>query len=70
LTNFFHLGDNLATILEKKFSLLYHVGLSIEDYNNMDIKKVDWFYGRLIRQRNDEIEASRVNSKDKWQTKY
>ena len=52
----------LQEILETQFNLLYHLKMSIHDFNTMDIRDIDWMYSRLIKQINDENEARKKSN--------
>ena len=44
----------LQEILETQFNLLYHLKMSVVDFENMDIRDIDWTYSRLVKQIKDE----------------
>jgi hypothetical protein len=44
----------LSEILEREFSLKQNGGFSIGEIRNMDVRKIMWFYERLIKQRMDQ----------------
>jgi hypothetical protein len=45
---------SLQEILEREFLLKYHGNFSIEEIRNMDAKKIEWFFSRLAKQKQDE----------------
>ena len=53
------MGRTLQDVLEMQFNLLYHLHMSITDFDNNDAKDNEWFNSRLIKQKEDEIEAKR-----------
>ena len=50
------MGKLLPEILEIQFNLLYYLHLSISDFDNTDLKDLDWMYNRLVKQKRDEKE--------------
>lgn len=36
--------------------------MSMEDFNNNDMRSNDWLYSRLIKQKTDEIENKKKNN--------
>lgn len=51
------MGRSLENILELEFNLLYYLGaLSQVEIESMDVKEIDWFYGRLIEKKREEHE--------------
>jgi len=57
LIDYSNLGNKLGYIYEKKFNLKYHLGLAFSDYENTYLKELDWMFGRLVKQRNEENKA-------------
>jgi hypothetical protein len=53
------MGKTLQELLETQFNLLYHLHMSISDFDNNDAKDNDWLFSRLCKIKNDEIEARR-----------
>ena len=53
------MGRILQDMLEVQFNLLYHLHMSIQDFDENDIKDNEWLYGRTLKQKEDEIEAKR-----------
>ena len=51
---FFRLGINLPNLMEQKFNLMYYTSMTSSDFDNMDIRKIDWLHSRLIKQKRDE----------------
>jgi len=47
----------LQEILETQFRLLYYLKMSVSDFDNMDIRDIDWMYSRLNKQKEDEKKA-------------
>lgn len=45
----------LQSILEQEFNLAYYLHLSIKDIEDMDLKEIEWLYGRLVKQKKDEF---------------
>jgi len=45
--------------MEQKFALAYYVGIGSEDFNRMEVKEIEWMYGRLVKQRQDENESQK-----------
>jgi hypothetical protein len=45
---------NLSDILEVQFRLLYFLHMSINDFNEMDLRDISWTYSRLLKQLEDE----------------
>ena len=39
---------------ERKFNLQYYLGLSFYDSENIPVKELNWTYGRLIKQKQEE----------------
>ena len=48
------MGRRLEDILEMQFRLSYYKIMSISEHEELDLKEIDWFYGRLIKQTKDE----------------
>ena len=46
-------------MLEVQFDLMYHLEMSITDYDRNDIKDNAWMHARLIQQKNEEIKAQK-----------
>ena len=40
--------------MEQKFNLMYYTSMTSSDFDNMDIRKIDWLHSRLIKQKQDE----------------
>ena len=47
----------LQEILETQFNLLYYLKMSVADFDNMDLRDIDWMYSRLCKQLDDEDKA-------------
>lgn len=45
---------SLSDILEIQFKLLYHLHMSISDFNEMDLRDISWMYSRLSKQLEDK----------------
>ena len=45
---------SLQDILEREFLLKYYANFSITEIRNMDIRKIEWFYNRLAKEKQDE----------------
>ena len=56
------MGKNYSDILEMQFDLQYHLHMSVEDYNNNDIRDNNWIHSRLVRQKQDENEQRKKNA--------
>ena len=54
LTSFILGIPDLQYILEREFRLNYYGRLSIAEIRNMDVRKVEWFFNRLAKERQDE----------------
>ena len=54
----------LQEILETQFNLQYHLKVSVQDFENMDLKEIEWIYGRLIKEKRDENEAKKKKKKN------
>lgn len=37
--------------------------MSVQDFENMDLKEIEWMHSRLIKQRRDENEAIKKKNK-------
>jgi hypothetical protein len=73
LNEFFSLNKDLASLYEREFKLVYYTSLTSNDCSRMTIKKLDWMYGRLIKQKQDEREAANKTTKERdiaWQRRY
>ncbi len=46
----------LQALLEREFNLKVYGGFLISELRSMDIRKVDWFYSRLVKKFQDEQE--------------
>ena len=55
------MGRTLQDVLEIQFNLLYHLHLSISDFDTNDIKDNEWLNSRVIKQKADEIAARENN---------
>jgi hypothetical protein len=44
----------LQYILEREFLLNYYGRLSIAEIRSMDVRKIEWFYNRLAKEKQDE----------------
>ena len=51
------MGKNLNDILENQFDLLYYLSMTIEDYDNNDVKDNNWIHSRLVLQKKNEAKA-------------
>ena len=51
----------LADILEVQFNLQYYLHMTVNDYDDNDVRDNDWLYSRLVQQKKDEIEAAKGN---------
>lgn len=51
------MGKNLKDILETQFDLMYYLRMSVQDYDNNDIRDNKWLHSRLILQKKKEKEA-------------
>jgi len=49
----------MKNILEKQFYSCYLMGLSVKDTDLMDYMEFDWFYNRLIQQKEEELKVRR-----------
>ena len=47
---------SLSEILEMQFNLVYRSSITIADYDNMDLRDIEWTYSRLLKQLKDEKE--------------
>lgn len=54
LTIFIQGAKGLQDILEREFLLKYYANFSIMEIRNMDIRKIEWFYDRLAKEKQDE----------------
>ena len=52
------MGKNLQEILEQQFNFLNYLKLSLDDYNNMNLKELNWMYARLIKDLKDKEKAN------------
>ena len=59
LNSFFRMGKNLKDILEIQFDLLYHLNMTIADYDENDIRDNSWIHSRLVLQKKNEAKARR-----------
>ena len=60
---FFRLGKSLNDILEMQFDLMYYLHMSIADFNENDARDNEWLHSRLVKQKNEEIEAKRKHGR-------
>ena len=37
-----------------EFRLLYNTSMTIADFDEADIREIDWLHGRLVQQKRDE----------------
>lgn len=44
----------LKEILEVQFNLLYYLHMGVKDFEESDLREIDWLYGRLVKQKQDE----------------
>jgi len=45
-------------LLEREFSLCWHVpGFNLGDLRKTDSKILDWYWGRLVKQKHDDLES-------------
>jgi len=51
------MGKSLRDILENQFDLLYYLSMTIEDYDNNDIRDNSWIHSRLVLQKKNEAKA-------------
>ena len=51
------MGKNLKDILEIQFDLLYHLNMTIADYDENDIRDNSWIHSRLVLQKKNEAKA-------------
>jgi hypothetical protein len=40
--------------MEIQFDLMYHLGMNLTEIENCDLKELDWFHSRLVKQKKDE----------------
>ena len=45
---------SLQDILEREFLLSYYGNFLVEEMRNMEVRKIEWFYNRLAKQKQDE----------------
>ena len=55
------MGRTLQEILEMQFRLQYYLHMSISDFNNTDLRDLDWLHDRLLKQKKDENETDNIN---------
>jgi hypothetical protein len=48
------MGKGLNDILEMQFDLLYYLNMTIQDYDNNDVRDNNWLHSRLILQKKEE----------------
>jgi hypothetical protein len=48
------MGKKLQNIFEMQFSLMYHLHMSIRDFNENDTTENNWLFSRLIKEKEDE----------------
>ena len=53
------MGRTLQDVLEIQFNLLYHLHMSISDFEANDIHDNEWLNSRIAKQKEDEIDAKR-----------
>jgi hypothetical protein len=51
------MGKNLIDILETQFDLMYYLHMTVQDYDNNDIRDNSWTHSRLILQKKNEMKA-------------
>jgi len=54
---FFRMGKSLNDILEMQFDLLYYLSMTIQDYDNNDVRDNNWIHSRLVLQKKEEMKA-------------
>ena len=47
------------SILEVQFNLAYYNVLSASEYDETDLKDIDWLYSRLTKQKQDEAKMTK-----------
>ena len=56
-TTLFKNVPSLEYIHERKFHLIYSLGMSASDCLAMSSKNLEWYYNRLVKQKRDERKA-------------
>jgi hypothetical protein len=51
------MGKSLSDILEMQFDLLYYLNMTIQDYDNNDVRDNNWIHSRLVLQKKEEMRA-------------
>lgn len=51
------MGKSLGDILEMQFDLLYYLNMTIQDYDNNDVRDNNWIHSRLVQQKRNEMKA-------------
>lgn len=61
----------LEMLLEREFRLCYYIpGFSLEDIRNTDSRELEWFYGRLTKQFQDEEKSYEKAQKSSFSRKF
>jgi len=59
LSSFFLTARRYESILEVQFNLAYHNILSASEYDETDLKDIDWLYSRLAKQKQEEAKTAK-----------
>jgi hypothetical protein len=43
------MGKTLQSILEMQFNFLWYLHMNISDFDNCDLKDLEWMYNKLIQ---------------------
>ena len=54
MKDFFRLARPLKQVYERKFALVYYMGISLIDYDEANLFELDWLYGRLVKEKEQE----------------
>lgn len=43
--------------MEKRFNLIYYTNVTFVDLDNLELKLLNWLYGRLIKKKREEADV-------------